>query len=121
MAIRERGEPRLLEHGRSDLVADAIGEEVVVGVLQQQRDAARALDTAARRFEQPVGVAQERRLAGAVASHQRDPLAGREREIDAAQHGAPAGALEPHAAKGEGRQRPRRAPAQQAAPRPGLG
>ena len=57
------------------LVADALVQQVVAGVLEQQRDAPVGADLAARRLEQPGGVAQQRRLARAVAAHQRDPLA----------------------------------------------
>ena len=101
VAVGERAEAGGLERGGAELAADAVGEEVVVGVLQQQRDATGCVDAAAGGREQAVGVAQERRLAGAVAAHQRDALTRREREVDAPQDRAPAGALVPDAAKGE--------------------
>ncbi len=47
-------------------------------------------------------MAQQRRLARAVAPHQRDALARRDAQVDAAQHGAPARHLEPDAAAAEG-------------------
>ena len=57
--------------------------------------------------QQPGGVAQQRRLAGAVAPHQRDALARRERERDAAQDRRPVAQLVPHAAHRERRPRAR--------------
>ena len=70
-------------------------------MLQQQRHAAAALDLAARRLDQAGGEPQQRRLARAVASHQRDALARRER-AGRRRAGPPARAeLEPHALEGE--------------------
>ena len=69
-------QPDRRERLRRGLLADALVDEVVAGVLQQQRHPAGALDAPARGLQQPGGVAQQRRLAGAVAAHQRDALAG---------------------------------------------
>ena len=49
VAVGERAEAGRLERGGAELAADAVGEEVVVGVLQQQRDATGRLDAAAGR------------------------------------------------------------------------
>ncbi len=65
------------------LARDALVQEVVAGVLQQQRDPPAALDPPAGGLQQPGGVAQQRGLAGAVASHQRDALAGLHRRRSA--------------------------------------
>ncbi len=97
------------------LFGDALVDQVVAGVLQQQRDPPRALDAAARGLQQPGGVAQQRRLAGAVAAHQRDALAGGERQLDAAQDRRPVAQLVPDAPHS---QRARSAPAGQHALRP---
>ena len=67
MAVGERAGPR-------HVVADAVVQEVVAGVLQQQRHAARARDLPARRLDQPGEQPQQGRLAGPVAAHQRDGL-----------------------------------------------
>ena len=50
---------------------------------------------------EPGGEPQQRRLARAVAAHQRDPLPGREREVHAPQHRRPARDLEPDAVERE--------------------
>ena len=70
---------------RAGLLARVLVDQVVARVLEQQRDLARALDLAARRLGQSLQVAQQRRLARAVAAHQRNPLTGLEAEVDAAQ------------------------------------
>ena len=82
--------PAAASAARGDLVADALGQEVVAGVLEQQRDApGRARRVPRVGCASPASVAQQRRLARAVAAHQRDALAGREREVDAAQDRRP--------------------------------
>ena len=93
--------------------------KVVAGVLQQQRDAPGALDAPARRLEQAGGVAQQRRLAGAVAPHQRDALAGRDGEVDAAQDRRARSGSSCHTPRSAQRRRrsPRGAPARGAARR----
>ncbi len=84
---------------RSASSLDALVQEVVAGVLQQQRHAPAPLDAPARRREQAGGVAQQRRLAGPVASHQHDTLAGTQRELDAAQDRRAVAQLVPDAAQ----------------------
>ena len=105
MAIGERREARALERVRAELVADAVLDEVVAGVLQQQRDATGALDATARGLEQAGRVAKERRLAGAVSAEQGDALARRDRERDAGEDRAAAGELVPDAAQAQRRGR----------------
>ncbi len=85
VALGHRRQPDGRERRGGRLFGDALVDQVVAGVLQQQRDASGALDAAARRLHQPGGVAQERRLAGAVAAHQRDALAGGDAQVDAAE------------------------------------
>ena len=72
-------------------------QEVVAGVLQQQRHAPGAGNAAAGRLEQAGGVSQQRRLAGAVSAHQRDRLPRRDAQIDAAQDRRPVAQLVPDA------------------------
>ena len=86
---------------------DALVHEVVAGVLQQQRHPPAALDAAAGRLEQAGGVAQQRRLAGAVAAHQRDALAGLQAQRDAAQDRRAVAQLVPHASHAQRRARAR--------------
>ncbi len=87
--------------GARHVVADALVQEQVARVLQQQRDAPGPAHLAARRVDQPGEQAQQRRLAGAVAAHQRDRLAGCELEVDALQDRRPVGDLVPRAARGD--------------------
>ena len=98
MALAEAGEPGDGERRGRRLLLDALVQEVVARVLQQQRDPPAALDAAAGRLHQAGGVAQQRRLAGAVAAHQRDrarPAASV--ESDAAQDRRPVAQLMPDA------------------------
>ncbi len=97
VALGHSREPDGRERLRGGLFGDALVDQVVAGVLQQQRDPPRALDPSARGLHQAGGVAQERRLAGAVAAHQRDALAGLDRQIDAAQDRRAVAQLVPHA------------------------
>jgi len=75
--------------------AKALGAELYVAT--GDTDPAGALDPAARGREQAGGVAQERGLARAVAAHQRDALAGGERQIHPAQDRRSVAQLVPHA------------------------
>ncbi len=105
------GEPRETgtgEHRRGCLVADTLVEQIVAGVLKEEGDAPGALDPPAGRLEQPGGVTQEGRLAGAVATHQGDALTGLHRELHAAQNRRPGGQLMPDAVQGERGRRPAR-------------
>ena len=88
------------------VVADAVVQEVVARVLEQQGHPAGAHDLAARGLEQAGEHPQQRRLAGPVAPQQRHRLARREREVDAAQDRRPGRDLVPRAP-----QRDDRAPA----------
>ena len=63
MAVGELGEADALERRRRGLLADRLVQEVVVGVLQQQRDAPGGLDAPARGRAQAAEVAQQGRLA----------------------------------------------------------
>ena len=72
-ARRARRGRQLAQRRGGRLIADALVQEVVAGVLQQQRDAAGAARPAARGLEQARGVPQQGGLAGAVAAHQRRP------------------------------------------------
>ena len=103
VAVGERGEAGGLERFGGQLVADALGEQVVAGVLQQQRDAAAALDPAARRLRQPGGEPQQRRLAGAVAAHQRDRSPGASARSTPRSTAGPSRDLEPDAVERERR------------------
>src|SRR6478672_6332083 len=76
-------------------------DQIVAGILQQERDFAGALDTATGRLREPLEMAQQRRLASAVAAHQRDPLAGPGTEVDATQDRRPVGDLLPDTARGD--------------------
>ena len=90
VAVGETREPGRGERRRRRLVADALVEQVVAGVLQQQRDAAGRAHLAAGRLEQPGG-------DGAAASTCPAPLRpisatrspGRDGEVDAAQQRRP--------------------------------
>ena len=70
------------EGGESDcagqLVADPLADQEVARVLGEQRHLLGA-DPAGDRIDQPGRGAQQGALAGAVPSHQRDPLAGGDR------------------------------------------
>ena len=79
VAVGERAEPGRGERLRRQLVADALVQRVVARVLEQQRDAARALHLPARGRRAARRRAQQRRLPRAVAAHQRDALARRDR------------------------------------------
>ena len=96
MAVGERGEAGALERRRVELVADALVDEVVAGVLQQQRDATGALDPPARRLHQ-------RRPRGAAAS------TCRRRFARAARRARPARQRERHVGAGSRARRPARA------------
>src|SRR5262249_31949202 len=69
----------------ADLVADPLVHEEVAGPLRQQGGAARRLDSAGASLGKARGGTQQRALARAVASHQRDPLAGLDPEVEAPQ------------------------------------
>ncbi len=62
---------------RRCLLGDRLVDQIVGRVLKQQRDPAGRVHTAAGRAHQTRGVSQQRRLAGAVSTHQRHPFAGR--------------------------------------------
>src|SRR3954447_13409917 len=79
----------------ADLVANVLMYEIVARVLHEQRDVAGALDPAAGRRDQPLRQPQQRALAGAVAAHQRNRLAGTQNEVEVAQHGRAVGDLVP--------------------------
>ncbi len=105
MAVDQAGQADGLQRAEARLVADPLVHDVVAGILQQQRDAAGGADRAARGLLQAGEVAQQRGLSRAVAAHQRDALAWGEREVDAAQDGAAALELLPHAARSHGGRR----------------
>src|SRR5664280_2666517 len=86
MARAEARQPDLSEGGGRRLLIYALAQEVVAGVLQQQRDPPAGGDGSARRFQETGGVAQERGLARAVAPHQHHALARSQPQIDAAQN-----------------------------------
>ena len=65
------------------LLLDALVQEVVAGVLQQQRHPARIVTVPRVGSSSPGGVAQQRRLAGSVAAHQHDGLPGPDAQVDA--------------------------------------
>ena len=82
-----RGEASGVEAGGASAAGEAssatvLVDQVVGRVLEQQRDPAGAATRPRVGSHQPGGVAQQRRLAGAVAPHQRDPLAGRRRSSE---------------------------------------
>ena len=69
-----------------ELLADPLADEQVGRALGQQRAAAAAPRPSPRAGStQPGGGAQQGALAGAVSAHQRDPLAGLDRELEPAQ------------------------------------
>ena len=68
------------------LLVDPLADEQVGRALRQQRAAGRASIRAADRLEQARPRRAAGALAGAVAAHQRDPLAGLDREVEPAQH-----------------------------------
>ena len=88
---------------RAGVLDRVLVDQVVARVLEQQRDLAGALDAPARGLGQPLGQPQQRALAGAVAAHQRDPLAGPQLEVEPAQHARAVLDLEPDAAQRERR------------------
>ena len=87
MALGEVAEAGGRERLGGQLIAHPLGQQVVARVLHQQGDAAAALQAPAGRLREAGEEPQQRRLARAVAAHQRHPLAWREGEIDAAQDG----------------------------------
>src|ERR1700733_1112914 len=97
MAGRERtvAEPDGRERSRRGLLLDPVVDQIVGRVLEQERDPAGAPDLAAGRAHQPGRVPEKRRLAGAIATHQRDALARTERQRDAAKNGRTAVDLVP--------------------------
>ena len=110
MAVGEPGEADALERVGRGLLGDRLVQEVVVGVLQQQRDTTGGLDAAAGGRAQAAEVAQQGRLAGAVAPHERDAIARGDRDVDAAQGHAPARELAPDPAGADGERLARSAP-----------
>ncbi len=76
MALAEHGrvEPHPGEGSGRGLGGDELVHQVVVGILEQEGDAAGAAHFAAGRRDQPGGMAQQGRFARAVSPHQRDPL-----------------------------------------------
>ena len=74
-----------LQRALRKLVADVLVQEVVAGVLQEQRDPAAALDLAASLLQEAGGVTQQGGLASPVAPHQCDAFTRFQDEVDAAQ------------------------------------
>ena len=70
------GQPGRSHAGHARVLDGVAVHEVVARVLEQERDLAGPLDAPARGLGEPLGEPQERALAGAVAAHERDPLAG---------------------------------------------
>ena len=104
-AVGALGEACGVEHRGRRVVADAVAQEVVAGVLQEQRHRSRQLHAPARGREEALGHAQERRLPRAVASHQRDALSGCHDQVDRAQGRRAAGELLPDPAQAQRRRR----------------
>ena len=75
------GEPGLA----GELVADPLADQEVARVLGEERHPLGG-DPARGGVDQPGGGAQQGALAGAVSTHQGDPLAGGDAEVDAAEH-----------------------------------
>ena len=75
--------------GHAGVLDRVVVHQVVARVLEQQRHLARALDAAAGRLGEALREPEHGALAGAVAAHERDALAGMELEVDAAQDGGP--------------------------------
>ena len=114
-----RGEPLqpvVSEHLGSDLAINALVNQIVAGVLQQQCDATFTLNLAVGRRFDPSEDPQQRRLAGAVATHQRRLLAGQQREIKVAQDLAAVWQLEGEAVATQRRRRARLRAARPARP-----
>src|SRR5437764_38027 len=65
------------------LVTDVLVDQVVAGVLEQQRHRATRLDPPAGGLGQSLQMAQQRALPRAVATHKRDALAGIHAQVDA--------------------------------------
>ena len=79
------------------LVGDPLADQQVAWALGEKRAAPRRRDPPPGRLHQSRGRAQERGLAGAVATHQRHPLARLEHQVHAAQDIAgPAAIVELH-------------------------
>ena len=102
VALGHTRQPDRLQGIRGGLLDDVLVHEVVARVLQQQRDSPGPLDLAARRRKQPGGVTQERRLARAVATHQRDGVARMQRQLQPAQDRGTVAQLVPDAAQPQG-------------------
>jgi hypothetical protein len=81
--------------GVRHVVTDAVVQEVVAGVLQQQRHPPGPLDLPARRLDQPGQQPQQRRLPRAVAPHQRHRLPTPDPEVNATQNRRPVLDLKP--------------------------
>ncbi len=97
--------------GGPGVVHGVLVDQVVAGVLEQQRHLARPLHATAGGPHQPLGEAQQRALARAVSAHQRHALARRQRQVEPAQHGGPVLDLEPHPAQCQRGRGPAVAPA----------
>ena len=100
-----RREPVLAQPPRAR--ARGSGSRPGSGAAARRRPRASILP--ARRLGEPLQVAQQRRLAGAVATHQGNPLARREPQVDPAQDHRAVLDLDPEAAAAQRRRRPRRA------------
>ena len=101
VAVGERAEPGRLERRGRKLLPHALGDQVVAGVLEQQRDPPGAHDAPARRLGEPGREPQQRRLARPVAPHQRHALPRRQRHVHPAQHRGAARDLVPDPLEGE--------------------
>ena len=108
VAVGERAEAGRLERRGRKLLPHALGDQVVAGVLEQERDPPGADDAAARRLGEPGREPQQRRLARPVAAHQRHALARRQRHVHPAQHRGPARDLVPDPLERERGRRARR-------------
>jgi hypothetical protein len=106
IALGEPVQARVAERPRGQLLADALAQEVVVGVLQQQRHPPGALHAPARRGQQAGRMAQQGGLARAVASHQRDRLPSLDDQVHAAQDRRAARDLKPKPANRQGQAGP---------------
>ena len=115
-----------------DVGAHVGHEELVVGVLEDDPDAAADLGARARgqleaadadrpvaALEHPVELQDERRLAGAVGAEDRDALADRDAQVDAGQGRAAVRVGEAQAAHVERRRRSRRDLDRRRRPQPG--
>jgi hypothetical protein len=79
------GQPGGGDASGAQLLLDALVDQVVAGVLEEEGDLAAALDLPPRRLDEALEVPEEGRLASAVAAHERHALARFELEVDAAE------------------------------------